>query len=309
MKLMVKQSKKRAAFTIVELLTVMSIIIILIGLLVPGLNKVRRYAKLVSQKNQFYSIGKALELFNNEWDGYPPSDAEDDQGAAYCGAMKLAEAMMGQDLLGFHPDSRFRADGSYNGGGKNLYDEGDWSDTEWTDNLKARRGPYLPLEGANAYRLKDLYGSGNTGRFDEELFVLCDIYTRVTNLETGERVGMPILYYKADTAGIKHDPNDLPTTPTDNKGQIYNYLDNDELVLLGMPWRGGTSGPAHPMASSGTTSDGQSADPKKFYESTKNEQITIEAGRPYRVDSYILISAGFDGEYGTPDDVFNFEKK
>jgi hypothetical protein len=23
-------------------------------------------------------------------------------------------------------------------------------------------------------------------------------------------------------------------------------------------------------------------------------------------DSYILISAGFDGEYGTSDDVFNF---
>ena len=30
--------------------------------------------------------------------------------------------------------------------------------------------------------------------------------------------------------------------------------------------------------------------------------------RPYRADSYILMSAGFDGLYGTKDDVFNFEK-
>jgi hypothetical protein len=31
--------------------------------------------------------------------------------------------------------------------------------------------------------------------------------------------------------------------------------------------------------------------------------------RPYRRDSYILISAGYDGLYGTADDVLNFEWK
>ena len=36
--------KTGAAFTIVELLTVMSIIVVLIGLLVPALNRVKRYA-------------------------------------------------------------------------------------------------------------------------------------------------------------------------------------------------------------------------------------------------------------------------
>ncbi len=30
--------------------------------------------------------------------------------------------------------------------------------------------------------------------------------------------------------------------------------------------------------------------------------------RPYRSDSFILLSAGFDGEYGTRDDVYNFQK-
>jgi hypothetical protein len=30
---------------------------------------------------------------------------------------------------------------------------------------------------------------------------------------------------------------------------------------------------------------------------------------PYRADSFILISAGKDGDFGTADDVFNFDKE
>ena len=44
-----------------------------------------------------------------------------------------------------------------------------------------------------------------------------------------------------------------------------------------------------------------------FYDNIFNENITA-VDRPYRSESYILLSAGFDGEYGTEDDVFNFER-
>ena len=43
-----------------------------------------------------------------------------------------------------------------------------------------------------------------------------------------------------------------------------------------------------------------------FYANTRNPNIHITGGRPLRPNSYILISAGYDGEYGTRDDIFNF---
>ena len=278
----------KTAFSIIELLTVMSIIVILLGLLLPSLNMAKRYAKEVKQKAQFNSIGTALELFSNLWDGYPPSA---DPNADYCGAMKLCEALVGQDLMGFHPKSLFRADCT-DGADNKLYDnnppDGSALFPTTEENLKTRKGPYLQLEKANAYRLSRLYA--NTGNFYSELFVLCDVYNRVSDQQTGRGIGMPILYYRANTSGIQHDPNNLPVSGNDN-GQFYNYLDNDELVALGVP-----SGGNHLL------------DSDKFYEVTKDNKITIQAGRPYKQDSYVLISAGFDGIYGSEDDIFNFER-
>ena len=115
MKAITRKSNSKGAFTIVELLTVMSIIVILISLLVPALNKVRRYAREVKQSAQFHAIAVALELFSNEFDGYPDSEPNDGDDIDYCGAMKLTEAMLGQDLLGFHPHSLFLSSGEDGG--------------------------------------------------------------------------------------------------------------------------------------------------------------------------------------------------
>ena len=300
MKPVANPASQRKAFTIVELLTVMSIIVILMGLLVPALNKVKRYATDVKQRAQLHSISTAIELFSNEFDGYPDSSALDPQDEPYCGAMRLCEAIMGQDLLGVHANTIFRRDGQDELGNILYPDMSILSSAEREDNLKARKGPYLQPENANAYRMEDIYGDLSASGFLPETFVLCDVYKRKT--ATGLKTGMPILYYKANTAYSQHDP-DISMTEKDSNGNIYNYLDNETLLALGMPWQGtGAATTGHKLSAAGD--EGVS----RFYMNTQSDKITT-AERPFNADKFILISAGYDGEYGTSDDICNFDWK
>jgi type II secretory pathway pseudopilin PulG len=268
-------------------MTVMSIIILLIGLLVPALNMVKRYAKRVMQKNQFHTIEVAMDIFNAEWEEYPPSEAKDEENLDYCGAMKLAEAMVGQDLAGYNPASKFRRDGQVtNDPATVLY-------FDPSADRSARR-LYLKPENANANPLEHLFPAGvSLGGFLKERLVLCDVYGRVTHTVNGKLVGMPILYYRADATKTQHD-----ATPLNNPQNIYDFRDNFVFAQLQPPWDP-QGQERHPLA----------ATPKLFYQKTVNPNITmLEGNRPYRADSYILLSAGFDGLYGTDDDVFNFGK-
>ena len=304
-----KKSEKKKGFTIVELLTVMSIIIILISLLVPSLNKVKRYAKQVKQKAQFHSIDIAMELYSTEFEGYPDSEALDEVFIPYNGSLRLAEAMIGQDLMGIHTDSRFRSDGE-NGSGIQLYpNSATVPPPVYIANLKSRLGPYLQLDNANAFKLKHLYGVGNTATLEPERFVLCDVYARVrvkddpadpTDDNIKGKIGMPILYFKANLSATQHDVISINMVSPYKTTNIYNAMDNVDLVMLGVPW---DITIIHSLFND--------LDPaiinnwERFYIDTKNDKIST-TDRPYNVDSYILLSAGFDGEYGTPDDVYNF---
>jgi prepilin-type N-terminal cleavage/methylation domain-containing protein len=291
---------KRKAFTIIELLTVMSIIVILFGLLVPSMNMVRRYSKKVKQNAQFHSINTALEMYKNDFEDYPESKAKDGDDTDYCGAMKLCEAMVGQDLLGLHPESVFSATGMASDGSTDLYPNPlNMSNSLHVDNLRSRKGPYLPVDSANAYRLSSIYGATYGAPFASDAnMVICDEYPRLRDMGTGKKAGMPVLYYCADITKTGHDKDASPLSLN-----IYNSEDNQELVDLKLPWEPTSS---HPMASSGGTDpEGKATNEAKFYEITRDEKI-ISMARPMRSDSYILISAGFDGLYGTSDDVFNF---
>lgn len=317
---MSKQTKNKG-FTIVELLTVMSIIIIIMSILVPALSGARKFAANVRQKAQFYEISKGLEDFEKGHDFYPDSDAYDVNGQAYCGAMRLCEAMMGQDGMGFHPDSGFNADAGqdtqtslrkYPFSLCNL-PTANYTPDEIT-NLRYRdSGRYLDIENVKAYRLEDVYGSGDIDPFeeDETLYpnsVISDVFLKPTIVNTtcdqdlvGEKMGMPVLYYKADTSMIEHNINST-NFPDDN---IYNYLDNDDLTNLGLPGGVAATGTSeHPMSSeyefANTITEGST-----FIKVTRNTRVT-STPRPHNEGKYILISAGWDGLYGTSDDVFNF---
>jgi hypothetical protein len=256
----------------------------MVGLLIPALSMVRNTAKETKQKAQFTAIELALTAFKNDYGDYPRSDwpLPPAPWSDYCGAQKLAEALVGWDLLGFHPKSDFRSNGR-NDDGEFIYDA---NNPIFFDQ---RRGPYLELATFDAFRLGNISirNAGlffDTGPLAPNTFVLCDVFgEKKIMLSNGKtvRAGAPILYYRANTSAK-------------TIREIYNAQDNDVLIQIKQQ----ADNKEQPLSRSA----GQF---QYFYEYIRDPKISARPW-PYRPDSYILISAGADGLYGTSDDIRNF---
>ena len=103
-----QSDRTKPAFTLVEIVTAIAIIAILAAILVPAFNLAMKTAMNVKQKGQFNSINIALEAFRTDFGDYPESYyTELTFLNNYGGAQRLAEAVIGYDGFGFHPQSVF----------------------------------------------------------------------------------------------------------------------------------------------------------------------------------------------------------
>jgi hypothetical protein len=172
-------------------------------------------------------------MFSIDFAGFTDSSQYDFEGDGYCGAMKLCEAMAGQDGLGFHPDSRFDDKGLDKFGNALYYNK----------TATPPAPPYSPDEAENLRTRKQLCMGGDLPIASvETLFgdaavtpvgldpccpVICDVFTRhELQKADGTRMGMPILYYKADPSKLEHDASALPITTRN----IYDVWDNHDLT-------------------------------------------------------------------------------
>lgn len=342
------------AFSLIELLTVIFIISLLIGLLIPSINSARNSAKKVSTSKTIDAIKVGLEMFKNDngpqfrqTNGYPPSfphppipgyafnayegrfpflpDAPDANPQVY-GAHWLPAMLMGVHQLGYVKRSTVPIQ-------DNLRKKPSlWYSTDTTvSTLLPLEGPlYVDPGNIKTRRTKDLPGRENP-EFFPDWNVGNDIKMRDLPVIV-DAFDQPILYYVANTHGrttnMLEDEHlapgeEYPGGPQREGVPFYFHQDNigftGNVDKLGWDFGGfGAHQLGHAIARSGAELNGsQIVDPlnretfaryivdRKIYQSVALSPTDTAPLRPVNADSYLLISAGPDGRYGTSDDVNN----
>ncbi len=325
----------RGGFTLVELLTVIGIISLLISILLPSLSRARLQAKTTKVKLQIDATGKGLEMFRNDYGNYPDSklrrDPIDWTGAPapipaddyLSGAHWLARALVGHDFLGIDIKGLVLkdADAGTPPPGPGLFPAPNQLNianlnpsTSPPGIYSERKGTYL--EGEVFARDTDQkFGNAATGPYTDRA-VIIDVFSS------------PMLYYRANSRSR------VPFGDVYADGGIYNHEDNAEItggqvttgatiadhpswdfVFTNSRHGVGAYAAATPVTTTNITSPpptpaaGNPYKGKTFVNFLHSEN-TLETGnviKPLNPETFLLMSAGNDGVFGTDDDVSNFK--
>lgn len=305
-----RTSPARPGFSLVELLTVVGIIALLIGILLPTMSQARVEAKRSATRQMLASAERGLETLNTDLGSYPDStrrvdpikykSGETSHGPAFLsGAHWLARALIGHDGQGIDYAGRGLSDSpasivldAYNSGGP----------------LAKRRGTYLE----KAEFKKDVE-IGSSGPETERSMIL-------------DKFGFPVLYYRAKQRAQMPFAETYAAQASDGPA---TYCQEDNAELTGgraggsnkNPWDFNNTGFKHGLGQFGDVANpaqkltlpykGQSFVGTLYDRSAFESDPTPAASRVVRKaardTSFLLIAAGPDGLFGTPDDVSNLK--
>lgn len=133
-----------------------------------------------------------------------------------------------------------------------------------------RLGPYLRKDSVNIGTMQYAHLEGVNFKSGNDNPVIMDMYFEPPRA---------VLYYKADWDGK-------------TIRERYSYEDNAAITTD----KSVDGGSIHPHFDT----------PEEFYEYIRDPKTDPNAPRPYNADSFLLIMAGRDREYGTEDDITNF---
>ncbi|MEE9294569.1 MAG: hypothetical protein V3W34_06380 [Phycisphaerae bacterium] len=323
---------RESAFTIIELLVVVSIIALLIGLLVPSLQGARDQAKNVKTRAMLNAISTGLEMFKNDNEkefrasnGYPPSARAMDKNApaqpmitplrSMYGAHWLVRHLMGMDLQGFVPKRNVPP---------TLLNSGPlWYDADVLNGGPIdRAGPYLDPDAVEVVSTNELPGQPDTSArpMDPNMRqqVILDVF------------GFPVLYYVANPFGrviassvqdddprgvyVQEDnygftgsqqyPGGVATALAESPGWVFTRKDH-LLGKFGNPAANNIDSAVNIGSFCHYIVDRKVLDQTNRTGNELDENRTVRA---MRSDSYLLITAGKDGAYGTLDDISNVDQ-
>ncbi len=343
---MLKQTRVRRAFSLTELLVVIGIIALLAAMALPALSRARNAAREASTQATINVIEHGAEQFRLDAQlggAYPPSyylappsgppapgpgvisPHNSNRTIAVGGASLIVWATAGADLLG---SPGFRdlngRDGMPPAGPVRTAFNGlvPWRDDTFaeTGNASGLYSLYPAGAGANAGKPmhpRNFFGVDVTKmsfpkRQGDEFIV-----PAVTNGQTLQSLcyldawGQPILYYRANpmATALAHDQLG------GNCLGIYNGTDNWNIapvsgskVFTGMDFGAGNSHFSN-VREDNTGTLGDVANPNdcrgSFAYRVWDPNVTVRP-QPQRAESFLLLSPGIDGLYGTADDVGNF---
>lgn len=310
--------KRRSAFTLIELLTVIAIITLLIGILTPALGRARDKAKETAIRAQLAAIGTGLEMFQNDENKYPFSNAAEYGDLAggdpwevnggvrpLQGANLLVDAMIGRDFLGYDPKPTQRA------GTASEY-------IRWTEN-NARRKPYVDPSGIGFASVddpvEDAYGRIDPNEATPTIGNVAANHLCPVFLDKFEK---PILYYRANPNSNQKSPMfPTDTNPIPDGNPVYNWRDN--IVFTNHE---GPQGERHDLyvEEGWVYSDNPDDDlsDNRFVEFIMSFRASSRGPghteinpqwtkvRPVNPQSFILLTPGKDGIFGNLDDLGNF---
>jgi len=320
-----RRRARRGGFTLVELLTVVSIIALLISILVPSFSSVRRQAKVAATRTTIRALDGGCESFRAEstiGGAYPPSCSDNSTGGKddhwrianplytgsgsalatthVAGAQLLVFAMLGADRLpegtpGFVDYNR----------------QNGWWDDQHASSPSDVSGAYCLKAGEP---MRPRYGSmvdpNTTTRTCRQLVassrmapttVVSESDATWPNLSTNlaaspgsawdlpvfvDKFDNPILYYRA-RRGATLIVTDLNEKPP--KVGIYDWRDNEHLT------------------NKAPKGEHKLQTPEGFAAFILDPSVSARPA-PYNPDRFLLISPGPDGLYGTKDDVKNWGK-
>lgn len=184
-------------FTLVELLVVIGIIVLLISILLPMVNRVYRESVRTAMAADLQVIGEALDAYRHDFGDYPRPSSQADGAEILCWA-----------LVAPGPATGPGSDG-HDGPGFTLRGPGDV------------KGPYLPADRFRIGTFKATDGTVVTPNvFNDTQDVLADRY------------GRPILYYAANN-GVSPNTAFVGTYTVGKfpATAVFNYNDNSRYTV------------------------------------------------------------------------------